>query len=144
MFLMTESGFLLFFYCDGSLNENEKCLWVSGIHFATKISKHKTKNTKWQIEGIMSMPCDKSFIDQTSSRVIFMWINGDLQATDLYKLKSKMLYCMTTFTKCFGVSIGNVVFTTFHNLHQLFCKAVRLQFPFQFLPAVFAWWWPIW
>ena len=34
----------------------------------------------------MSMPCDKSFIDQTSSRVIFTWVNGDLQATDLSNL----------------------------------------------------------
>ena len=58
--------------------------------FLEYILPQKSANTKVKTQSdklkAWSMPCDKSFIDQTSSRVIFTWVNGDLQATDLSNL----------------------------------------------------------
>lgn len=39
---------------------------------------------------------------------------------------------MTTFTKCFGVSIGNVLFTTFHKPASAFLQSTGCSFLFNF------------
>ena len=67
--LVTVSGFLWFSYRDGSLNEYEKCWWVSRIHFATKISKHKSKITQSDMKA-WSMPCYKSTV------IAICWLFG--------------------------------------------------------------------